>query len=201
MSHSLVTFHLIWLVFLLLPSTNYSEWGHTSLTSGHYYPVIMCCSAWLHLLFLVDSLMLEESNFTWWMIIRLGEAISASCVTSELCTTKSHRCLNQLPTIPAFSNQLYTLGIIARGVRTFRLFDFSTFRLHVHEDHPLRRYLLAFLNQIGCQSLRYNVVMKNCWLLFKQHRLDNWFMGLRAFMITQINRHCSSGPHFVCWQQ
>lgn len=125
MSHSLVTFHLIWLVFLLLPSTNYSEWGHISLTSGHYYPVIMCCSAWLHLLFLIDSLMLEESNFTWWMIIRLGEAISASCLTSELCTTKSHRCLNQLPTIPAFSNQLYTLGIIARGVRTFRLFDFS----------------------------------------------------------------------------
>lgn len=111
MSHSLVTFHLIWLVFLLLPSTNYSEWGHISLTSGHYYPVIMCCSAWLHLLFLVDSLMLEESNFTWWMIIRLGEAISASCLTSELCTTKSHRCLNQLPTIPAFSNQLYTLEV------------------------------------------------------------------------------------------
>lgn len=185
MSHSLVTFHLIWLVFLLIPSTNYSEWGHISLTSGHYYPVIMCCSAWLHLLFLVDSLMLEESNFTWWMIIRLGEAISASCLTSELCTTKSHRCLNQLPTIPAFSNQLYTLGIIARGVRTFRLVRMCMKIIH----------LLAFLNQIGCQSLRYNVVMKNCWLLFKQHRLDNWFM------ITQINRHCSSGPHFVCWQQ
>lgn len=33
-------------------------------TSGHYYPVIMCCSAWLHLLFLADRLMLEKSNST-----------------------------------------------------------------------------------------------------------------------------------------
>lgn len=97
MSLSLMTRHLTRLVLHFLPSTSCSEWGHIPLTSGHYYPVIMCCSAWLHLLFLADSLMLEESNFTWWMVIREGEAISASCLASELCTTKSHRCLNRLP--------------------------------------------------------------------------------------------------------
>ncbi len=97
MSCSLVTRHVTPLLLHLLPSTSHSEWGHIALTSGHYYPVIMCCSAWLHLLFLVDSLMLEESNFTWWIVIRGGEAISASCLTGELCTTKSHRCPNRLP--------------------------------------------------------------------------------------------------------
>lgn len=38
--------------------------------------------------------------------------------------------------------------------------------------------------------------MKNCWLIFKQHSLGDWFIGLRPFMITEINRCCSSGPHF-----
>lgn len=195
MNHSLVTFHLIWLVFLLLPSTNYSEWGHISLTSGHYYPVIMCCSAWLHLLFLVDSLMLEESNFTWWMIIRLGEAISASCLHQWIM----HNKIPQMPE-PAAHNTCLLKPALHTRYYCQRCEDFSPCQ-NVHEDHSLLRYLLAFLNQIGCQSLHCNVVMKNCWLIFKQHRLDNWFMGLGAFMITQINRHCSSGPHFVCWQQ
>lgn len=52
-----------------LPSASSSEWGQSPPDlRGHYYPVIMCCSARLHLLFLPDNLTLEESNFTWWMI-------------------------------------------------------------------------------------------------------------------------------------
>lgn len=136
MSHSLVTLHLMRLVLHLLPSTSRSEWGHIPLTSGHYYPVIMCCSAWLHLLFLADSLMLEESNFTWWMIIRGGEAISASCLAGELCTTKSHRCLSRLPAIPACSNilpvyVLYTLAYYCQSCE-----DSSAYQ-NVHEAYSL----------------------------------------------------------------
>lgn len=139
-------------IFHLLPSTSRSEWGHIPLTSGHYYPVIMCSSAWLHLLFLVDSLMWEESNFTWWMIIREGEAISASCLASELCTTKSHRCPNWLPALPAFSNilpldVLYTLGYYCQSCE-----DFLTCQ-NVHEVYLLPQYLPVLLNQMSVLTL------------------------------------------------
>lgn len=65
MSRSLVTLHLMRQVFHLLPFTKAAVNEVTfPVTSGHYYPVIMCCSAWLHLLFLADRLMLEKSNST-----------------------------------------------------------------------------------------------------------------------------------------
>lgn len=89
------------------------------------------------------------------------------------------------PTIPASSHQLLCTACYCQNV---------------HESYSLPWRLHA-LNQIGCQPLHYNVVMKNCWLIFKLYRLDNWFMGLGPFMITEINGGRSSGPHFVCWQQ
>lgn len=177
-----------------------AEWGHIPLTSGHYYPVIMCCSAWLHLLFLVDSLMLGESNFTWWMVIRGGEAVSALCITSELCTTKCDRCPNRLPPITAFSNILQVYVLYRLGYSFQSCEDFPACH-NVHEAYSLPHYLLVLLNQTGCRSLHYQRAMKNCWLIFKQRGLDHWFMGLRPFMITEINPRCSSGQHIVCWRQ
>lgn len=192
-----MTRHPTQLVPCSLPSTSLSEWGHIALTPGHYYPVIMCCSAWLHLLFRVDSLMLEESNFTWWMVIWGGEAVPAQCLASELCTTKCNRCPNWLPPLP--TSPVYYKSL------SFTSFcqsceDFSACH-NVHEAHSLPRYLLVLLNQTGCQSVHYQCAMKNCWRFFKQHHLDHRFIGLRPFMITEINPRCSSGQHVVCWRQ
>lgn len=131
------TRHPTQLVPRWLPSTSHSEWGHIALTPGHYYPVIMCCSAWLHLLFVVESLMLEESNFTWWMVIWGREAVPAQCLASELCSTKCNRCpywLPPLPTSPIYYKSLsFTSWVtLARAVRTFSLVIMCARAIHYH---------------------------------------------------------------------
>lgn len=97
----------------LVLSTGGSEWGHIPLTSGHYYPVIMCRSAWLHLLFLVDSLMLEESNFTWWMIIRGRRGY----ISFMPCRWIMHKKIPYMPeqAIPTVSDILH-VGLLQPGL-------------------------------------------------------------------------------------
>lgn len=144
----------------------------------------MCCSAWLHLLFLVDRLMLEESNFTWWMIIRGGEAISASCLAGELCTTKSHRCPNRLPALPASSNILPVCAPRA-GYYCQSCADFRTCQ-NVQEACLFLHYLCAVSPYAA----------NEVWKIVEQHSLVDRYTGFRSIMI----RNQSTPPHWpaVC---
>lgn len=181
-----------------------SKRGHIALTSGHYHPVIMFCSAWLHL-FLADSLMLEESNFTWWMVLNGGEAISASCLASELCAMKCNRCPNRLAPdtyLLEYAPRVQALQRLSNYCQSCK--DLSACH-NVHEAYSLLHYLLVLLNQRGRQFLHYPHAMKNCWLVFKLHSSDDWFIGLRPFMITEINQSIRATPpaawHVVCRRQ
>lgn len=66
-NHPPVTVAVKELVFPLSPLTHRATWALNEvtylLTSGHYYPVIMCCSAWLHLLFLLDKPYVKKKQF------------------------------------------------------------------------------------------------------------------------------------------
>lgn len=151
-----------------LPSTCRSERGHIPLTSGHYYPVIMCCATWLHLLFLCWQPNVTRKQF---YLMNghegLGGGASDSCLTSELYATKCSRCPNQLSVMPASANilQAYMFNRLGNCCRCCA----DLLACHnMHEDYSLPLYLLVLLNQTGHQSLHYQCTMKNCWLIFKQ---------------------------------
>lgn len=158
-NHPPVTVAVKELVFPLSPLTHRATWALNEvtylLTSGHYYPVIMCCSAWLHLLFLLDKPYVKKKAISpdgWWYG-DVGEVMESHQLSASAVKCTLRKSPGQLKLNTSFFFFLPKL---------WGLFHFSS----CAEFHSLRQYLLVILNQTASQ-LYYRRAMEKLLTYFQ----------------------------------